>query len=126
VGLGDHLAHLRFHDGTLARIHGLDLCRTQIDANKVIALVGETGGGNTANISQAEYANGATHAIRHISSESILGIQVKDRTSQPGFTKREIVSVNLLFSATSHTSGLDLKNAEARHPPSTTEGLLIV
>ena len=81
VRLGDNLAHPWFHNGAISRIHGLDLGPAQVNANDIVAPVGQTGGGYRANISQAEYANGAIHAFGQISSKLKLEVQLKDWTA---------------------------------------------
>ena len=81
--LGDKFAYPRFHDGAVSRIHGLDLGPAQIDANDIVAPVGQTGGGYRANISQAEYTNGAIHAFGRISSKLIFRMRIKDDCPAP-------------------------------------------
>jgi hypothetical protein len=55
--VGDNFAYPRFHDGAISRIDGLDLGLAQIDAYDIVAPVGQTGGGDRANVPEAEYAN---------------------------------------------------------------------
>ena len=103
--LGDNFAHPRFHDGAISRIHGLDLGPAQIDANDIVAPVGQTGGGYRANVSQAEYANGAIHAF----GSNLLKIDSRnaDRTSRASnalFKECAMISINSLFSATSQAN----------------------
>jgi len=80
--VGDNFAYPWFDDGAISRIHGLDLGPAQIDANDIVAPVGHTGGGYRANVSQAEYANGAIHAFGRISSKLTLGMRIKDQTPE--------------------------------------------